>query len=368
MERKSGFPWWLIFIFTCFLSWLSVFIAGIIVENRKWIIAGLLYSIPLFLIYTVSDSEQMLNEKQRIVHRLDNKQALSPADSAKYLHVIDYYEDIRSVKDSLEALKAKYPSTNETQKEEYRDAERKLRQSVMTGIEEANPEYDNSVWESIVMGLWIISALAAFAHALAIRKKYWELYYMKKYNYQPVPKSNSAAKQANPFLSEIEAIKKRIEDKIAQSDFLNSLIVSDIRALITRFTDQIKELINDKQRLANSLEIGQISQLKNEIEVLFKKMGKEENPRLSREYKETIKAKEKLLESYENLSIHKKTVDLRLDKALSSLKQIEYDIDRLNKAQDGDRQADFFKAFKKKAEDLSVYADELHREMNDRNL
>jgi hypothetical protein len=368
MERKTGFPWWLIFIFTCFLSWLSVFIAGIIVENRKWIIAGLLYSIPLFLIYTVSDSEAMTDEKERVIQRLENNRAFNPADSAKYSSAIDYYAEIRSLRDSLLALKAKHPEQYKSVKEDIRKEERVIRKSLMSSIEEANPEYKHSLWEDIVMGLWIVSALAAFAHALAIRKKYWELYYMKKYNYQPIPKQKYPNKQVHPLLRETEAIKKRIEDKIEQSNFLDSMIVSDIRALLITFTEQIKELTNDKQRLADSFEIGQISQLKNEIEVLQKKLAKEENPRLSREYKETIKAKEKLLESYKNLSIHKKTVDLRLDKALSSLKQIEYDIDRLNKAQNRDKQADFFNNFKKKAEDLSVYADELHKEMNDSNL
>ncbi len=49
MKKKGGFPWWLIFIFTCFLSWVSVFTAGLIVKNRTWIIAGIVYAAPFFL-------------------------------------------------------------------------------------------------------------------------------------------------------------------------------------------------------------------------------------------------------------------------------------------------------------------------------
>lgn len=368
MRRKTGFPWWLIFIFTCFLSWLSLFIAGIITENKKWIIAGLIYAVPMFLIYTVEDSQDMAKEKERVMMHLTHNKTFSPTDSLRYIAVIEMYEELKIIEKKLKTIEAETKQNTAEIKTRLSDRRRELKDAIDKTIELENPNIKDTGWERFVRGLWIISVIAAFAHALAIRKRYWELYYGKTRG------RRTKSGRTNPLLSETsftehsEIIKKRIEQKIKKSDYFDSIIVRDIMALAQTFTEQIKQLETDKLHLKNSEEIAKIAELENDLSVLKNKLRNEVNPRLSREYKETVIAKEKLLNSYKDLAIYKKTIDLRLEKALDSLRQAEYDLDRLNKAYNTEKQIAFFDEFKRKTEDLGNYADELHQEMKKSKL
>ncbi|MEA2041263.1 MAG: hypothetical protein U9N85_01755 [Bacteroidota bacterium] len=364
MKQRRGFPWWMLFIFTCFLTWLSVFIAGVSVRNRKWIIIGLAYSIPMFLMFSVSDSEPMANEKSRVKHHLDANLPLSAADTQKYAYSVELHNSIIEQNNLLKTIQKEKNQGYRREITDIKKNKKELLDEFYESIEDANPDIKNTPWKDFVMGLWVISVLAAFGHAVAIRKRYWQLYNMQNNpNYRTKVKRKIPKSQEQNYREETEKIRSHIEAEIEQSNKFDSIIVDDIRQLTKQYSTQVKNLTVDRAELKTLLANADTNELANEVTSLKAKLAKESSPRLEREYKETIRTKETLLKSYKAMQEQKQSVELRLEKALDSLKQIKYDLNRLKEAFSREQQTEFFTNLKNKAEDLKTYTDELETQI-----
>ncbi len=154
MKNNKGFPWWLIFIFTCFLSWLSVLTAWLIVKNKAWIIAGCIYSISFFFTFTIPFKEKEI----QIIHSIENKFTYSLEDSVKYIDTIKIHENSN-------------PQNYISDLGKIKDLENKYKVEMQNNLKKANPETELT-YKNIVLSVWMLFTFTAFIHAIVIIKKY----------------------------------------------------------------------------------------------------------------------------------------------------------------------------------------------------
>lgn len=366
MKLTNKFPWWLIFNVTCFLSWLSMLSAGLISKNKTWTILGLIYMIPFILIFTVPNKDET-QKISKIKFQLNDTLPFAKSDSVKYSESIIINEEIKGNKNIIDSLIGSGFIYYSPEIEPYTKTQDSLYEELDKSIKKANPEFKPSKYANFVYTLWALITLVAFINSFIIIKKYNILVneqksITKRIKTKPIVKELS---EEEKILMEIGEIRKRIINRIKKSKDFDSFIENDIKKMVDDYSYQIKKLIEDKKQLEKKIALLEIKELETEIKDLQNKLSKADNPRIIKEYKNSINAKQILIESESEILINYKTIKLRLETSVDSLKQVENDLIKLENVFNVDNKQKFFKTFEEKSAELNNYVNDVEKNFNE---
>lgn len=370
MNPKSKFPWWLVFNLTCFLSWLSVLTPGIIVKNKNWIYAGLIYMIPFILIFSVPENTAQKNKIDEINRLMLKKDSLSNSDLLKYENVIKIWNRKNSTERQIDSLlKINYES-NTVLITELEKLNKQYEKNMKDEILKVHPEIKQSTYANIIYSWWLLATIAAFVHSLLIIKKYRDLVALSSGEISTIEINSSLNKEKiqteyEILQSKVEEIQARILHKIKKSKEFDSYIVEEIKEHTDQYANQIKRLIKQEEELSAKLKYIDLEKLSDDLSKLNDSLSKESNPRLERETKDNIDAKQKLINSYKELKDMHKSVLLRLETAVSSLEQVENDLIKLENVFSTENKEEFFKSFDKKSEELNFYVNQVKKNFDE---
>ncbi len=334
--KNQKFPWWFIFIFTCVFSWLSIFVAGIIAKNPKWVIMGIIYFIPsLFIDYIDTTTPEYQAEEQRIITLLEGKKVLKRTDSLKYKELIKIYNKIDNINTQIDN---NMPANTDELNSLYKKIE-KLEAEGYQIIKEKNEDIVSPFWTNFLNVIIIISYILPIIHAFKIRKKYEELINDPDRNWlENILGVNK--KTVTPRVMEEEE-----EENIEESTLLSKDYTKDATEEIpTKFDKNFETRIlhirkNYKlyllklQTELNRLNTKQNSNLdkkiKGDIKNLKMKLLKEGNSSKVRKYKAEIAENQKKLQAVNISNKIQKSISTKLKQTQSDFQNFEKDIESL---------------------------------------
>jgi TM2 domain-containing membrane protein YozV len=127
-------------------------------------------------------------------------------------------------------------------------------------------------------------------------------------------------------MKDITAIRDEILAKIKESRFFDNSIVQDIRPLVDKYIDQVKELINRDEKLKTIIQRNPLSNLDQSILDCNNKMAKSTNQMLIKEYQNTLEKFEKHHKTIKEFSDQREMLALRLKSTVMSMEQIKFDL------------------------------------------
>jgi len=321
--------------------------------------------LPFILIFTVPTNDILEQKKAEIADNLENEIAFSADDSLKYKEAIHIFKKMGNVSLKIDSLEKNTDIDNPKLIITLKRLKTEYKKDLDNEIKKANPQIKESLYANIVYTSWVLFSLIAFIHSFVIIKKYrqilsGEINISKEKKVTPkedeIPKS-----KYEDLLNQISKIRQRILTKIKKSKEFDSYIVEEIKEHTDKYTNQIKKLIIQEEKLFIRIKDINTTVLTKELEKLKKNLTKEENPRIELEIKNAIDSKQILLSSYIEIITTHKTVSLRLQTAVSSLKQVENDLIKLENVFNPQNKEEFFKSFDKKSEELNNYVSDVEK-------
>ncbi len=326
---SRGFPWWLIFIPTCFFSWLSVLVAGLQSRNLKWVLMGVIYAIPFFVEY-VHSSKYIFKEKERVENLFVSGNEISHEDSVKYGNVLVPLLELYNLKE-----KTYYSDVDfDTMLVDKQIAQ--LEDRIAVELREANPEIAEAL---DFQGTWLVvlffAVFASIFHAIKIRKPYAEL--MRdpnrtwSFGYKPRPTSieeffdeddeddyddeddsEDYDNDADTLEEDEYAVDNSQEYKYKVSDDKDDNVISDMPEYVSKQhtppppppisanptpskPTSPKPAVRKKQ-----VDSREIDKLRQEIKELNRKISKEDSSRKLKKYRQEIERKENKIRELEN--------------------------------------------------------------------
>lgn len=370
MNPKSKFPWWLIFNLTCFLSWLSVLTAGLLVKNKNWIYAGIIYMIPFLLIFSVPENTAKSKKIDEVNKMLLNKDSINQSNMIKYDNVIKITHKKNNVERQIDSLENLNDVSNALLITQLKNLSEQYDKNIKEEILKAHPEIKESLYANIIYSWWLLFTIAAFVHSLLIIKKYRQIVALKSGETSAVVSNNEFTNPISKskyeiLLEKVEEIQTRILQKIKKSKEFDSYIVEEIREHTDQYANRIKRLIVQEKELTEKLKNVDLEKISDDLSKLNDSLSKESNPRLERETKDNIEAKQKLYNSYKDLKDTHKSIILRLETAVSSLEQVENDLIKLENVFSTENKEEFFKSFDKKSEELNFYVNQVKKNFDE---
>ena len=364
MKRKnySGIPWWMIFLLTCFFSWGAVLSAGITVNNKKWIIRGVIYGVLFFLASVMINQDETQKIRNQIISNIRTGKKLSVIDSVKFSKAIKITIEIKEKTTEIKQIKKQKQDSAirniiRAKKKEIKD----LEQLRYKSVREATSELKTPMYVNLFMILWIISGFVATVDAFVIRREYWIRLEKKEKilisGIEPVKQEKPKVQlsENQKIIKHVEQLRKEILKIIKKTKKSDALAVEDIEELVDNYSKQISKLIEEEEFLKSQNYSAKMQNIADEIDDLKKKMSQSVNVILTDEYKITIETKEKLLLSFKKEQEVHQAIRLRIKTAVTSLRQVRQDLLALNDVLSGDDKDKFFKDFQDKSTDLSDY-------------
>lgn len=170
------------------------------------------------------------------------------------------------------------------------------------------------------------------------------------------------------ILDQVARIKKEIYQAIESSDDYAIDIVQDIKGMMNNYIDQVGKLIERDKKLGKVLGSFSIEVVNKKIEELKEKIEVTVNPGLKQEYQKAISKHEQHLKSIQEFNEQREMIRLRLDSTIMSLKQIKFDLIKMEGLTSHEQRERVFKSFEEKSSDLSSYLDILEKSYDDADI
>jgi len=326
--KKSG-AWkffnslWIIFSFIIFLNWLSVLYAGLRVRNRKWTISGIVYAIPVVLLFMFFVDTSQPDDNQ----------------TDEYLNTIINEETEAVAKTPIISEEETVSSTGDDSRNDY-----------------AN---ENSPVRNAFFFIFLISWLASIIHTIIIRQAFLFQLEAMLSGGQIVPEKTTQPKEKpniySNYLEQVEEYKQLIFKQIKSSEFYNKQIVQEIKPLVEKYVKNATEMINREQKLQKMLSQISTLDIRKKITRFEERQAATDNTELKDQYFQSIEKCNEQIEYHKELSEQLEMVHLRLDDALLSLKQIKFDLIRMEALQTEDERRSVIADLETKSDELSEY-------------
>ncbi len=182
------------------------------------------------------------------------------------------------------------------------------------------------------------------------------------------PQRNVERSEHEKFLREIGEIRNDIMQRIQSSKEFKKGVVSDIKPLVDNYIAQVRELIDRDKQVKQVIESHSLSDIDEKIFEINSKMSATTSPELKAEYRKSldryISHKKSLKEFYDQ----REMIKLRMDSTLMSLREVKFDLLRLQNLNSDEQRHEFFKLFDSKSTDLSDYLSSLKEAYNENRL
>ncbi len=246
----------------------------------------------------------------------------------------------------------------------------------------AGPVKEDSWAENVIFGAFFLGWVLSIIHIFMIRRKYLYLIsYQQSQNYYHrqhsprfnTPPANNPATPPNQnnylsILEQAKQIRTEIYNKIKKSSHFDSFIIDDIKPLVDKYIDQVGELIERDKKIYATLQGSSEKSIHKSISHLQSKVEQTSNPQLTDEYLSTIKRYEKHLDTIQEFRDQREMIKLRLNSTIMSLKQVKYDLIKMEQLSTDEQRKQFFNAFEEKSKDLSNYLKVLEETYSDSSL
>ncbi len=375
-QKYSGFPIWMLFLLTCMLSWASVLAAGIMSGHKKWIKFGILYAIPFVLVVIAFSTDEGALKRSEIKSKIEIKSEFSQADAKKFAQAIKIQVQIDTAKAKLKEFKKTKKDGTLTeynrQKREFEKEVTILKNELSKAIDKATPELREPWYLNLIIALWFLSVLAAFIHAFTIREKYWSILRQKhKLENDKIVNPEKYEKKLSEnekILKQVQELKQEILTTIKKSKELDAYIVDDIKTMVENYAGQVNKLIEQSEILEKQCRNVNPKELSDKIVELEAKMTETTDESLLNDYKTTISAKKKLRDSEQELvNLHEK-VKLRIQNSFTALRQVKFDINKLEGMFTKTDKERFFNEFQNKSSELSEYVKAVDQSYKENSL
>lgn len=169
---------------------------------------------------------------------------------------------------------------------------------------------------------------------------------------QPTPGSISEHKQ---ILRKVSQLREAILNKIKRSDQFDNGIVRDIKPLVDKYLNQVKELVERDEKLERIIAKNPIAEIDMQISRLKQKATETNSDMLKYEYQNAVQKHEKHKNSIEEFVEQREMISLRLNSTVMSLEQIKFDLLRIESLAADEQRSEFTRIFEEKSADLSNY-------------
>ena len=179
---------------------------------------------------------------------------------------------------------------------------------------------------------------------------------------------NYMSSEHQNLLREVGEIRNDIIRRIQSSKEFKSGIVSEIKPLVDNYISQVRQLIERDKQVKQVIETHSLSEIDEKIFEINSKMNSTTSIELKSEYKKSldryISHKNSLKEFYDQ----REMISLRLDSTLMSLREVKFDLLRLQNLNAEEQRSGFFKLFDEKSSDLSDYLSSLKQTYNENRI
>ena len=170
------------------------------------------------------------------------------------------------------------------------------------------------------------------------------------------------------LLNEVTEIRNDIIRRIQSSKEFKSGIVGEIKPLVDNYIGQVRELIDRDKQIRKVVEHNPLESIDEKIFELNSKMQATTSEPLKAEYKHAldrhVQHKNSLREFYDQ----REMIALRLDSTLMSLREVKFDLLRLENLNSDEQRHEFFRMFDDKSNELSIYLSSLKQAYSENKL
>ncbi len=234
--------------------------------------------------------------------------------------------------------------------------------------------------KNVVMSLFFFSWFATIIHSIAIRKEYLYLLankgnkkadgYKNKFVVKNKQRQKTYTKLSvshqkiyNALLNEQTAIRKRYDEisPLHQPNFI------DIIVMVDYFIEQAEELMKKEEEIDKIIAGLNIEQVEDRIEELFQKIKQTNKVDLKNEYEQVLEKYKKQKQIYKDFTNKKKLIKLKLESNLVNLKEIKYDLIKIDYVVDEKEPHFLFKKVDDISKEMDTYLDVMTETYNELN-
>jgi len=183
----------------------------------------------------------------------------------------------------------------------------------------------------------------------------------QQYQQRPQPYQQQRQQQQQPrdehqlMLQQVMAIRADILKTIENSHEYENDIILDIKMMMDNYIEQTKELIDRDRKLKQTVDGMPMNNVNDTIYDLRSKLTQTVNPSLKQEYEKSIERYTKHRKSLQDFKDQREVIRLRLDSTIMSLRQIKYDLIKMESLASDEKRKHVMKSFEEKSDDLSAY-------------
>jgi len=167
------------------------------------------------------------------------------------------------------------------------------------------------------------------------------------------------------MLRTAQQLRDEIYRTIGSEKHKDNYIVQDLKPLINKYVEQIQELVERDQKLEKLLSGSTTEKVDHAIAELSRRLTTTTNPELKREYEKAIARHMKHKQSLTELHEQREMIHLRLDSTIMSLKEIKFDLIRMESLETEDQRQSIYQQFEAKTDELSNYLKLLRNDYDD---
>lgn len=164
------------------------------------------------------------------------------------------------------------------------------------------------------------------------------------------------------YLQKAQQLRNEINKKIEDSDRFDTFIVQDLKPLVNKYVEQIKELVERDKKIERVLQNSSIDKIDSAISELNRRLQSTQNPELKREYEKSIAKYFKHKKSLQEFAEQREMINLRLESTVMSLSEIKFDLLKMETITSEQEGRNLYKQFEEKTQDLTNYLSALRND------
>lgn len=224
-----------------------------------------------------------------------------------------------------------------------------------SGSENMGPVKSGTTAENLIFMAFFISYFASIVHVFSIRKAYKEARVRVLKGYAPNNEQTQKEPQRLTVLQEANNLSQDILQRMKQSKYIDDAIVKEIRPMVNTYMKQLNQLIDKDKQLKRMLTNSQKEDIEQHLEALKAREEASEDPEMKMEYKHTMEQYAKQLDTLKEFQEQREKIQLRITNTLTSLRQLKYDLVKIEQLSASEQRNEVFHTFDEKIKDLSAY-------------
>jgi TM2 domain-containing membrane protein YozV len=179
---------------------------------------------------------------------------------------------------------------------------------------------------------------------------------------------NQPTSAHDKLMLEVTEIRNDILRHIQSSKDFKSGIVSEIKPMVDNYIGQVRELIDRDKQVRAIVEKHSLADMDNKIFEINSKMNSTTSVAMKDEYKKALDKYIHHKQSVKEFHDQREVIALRLDSTLMSLREVKFDLLRLESLNYDEQKNGFFQIFDEKSNELSEYLSSLKQAYNENKL